>query len=87
MRSGGAAASSLQLVDQGAEQRVGVDGLAGDVADLSLDLRRLGERAQLQADDGAVDPGARLGKGVIGHGQTTKPSREGFEFGGCGGRI
>ena len=26
-------------------------------------------------------------EGVIGHGQTTKPSREGFEFGGCEGRI
>ena len=58
----------LQLVDQPAQQRFGIARLADDVTHLPLDLRRLGERAQLQADDGALDPGARLGEGGIGHG-------------------
>ena len=73
MRSGGAAASSFSSSTRSLSSESASIGLAGDVADLSLDLRRLGERAQLQADDGALDPGARLGEGAIAHRRGRRP--------------
>ena len=61
----------VQLVAEGVEQFRGLAGGAHHVADLAFDLHRLGEWAEVQADHGAVNPGAGFGNdggGVEGHG-------------------
>ena len=64
MRSGLLSGQAFQLGDQVGQQRGGVLGQAHHVAHQALDLGRLGKRAQVQADHGAVDPGTGLGDGL-----------------------
>jgi len=56
----------LQLVHQGLEQLLGRGGRRHDIAHLLLDIDRLGKRAQIEADDGPLQPLAGGGDdGVI----------------------
>ena len=59
----GRVGQALRLVDEHREKALVVAGVGRHVADAALDLRRLRERAQVEADDGALDPGAGLGDG------------------------
>jgi len=50
----------FEFVREVGEQVVGGSGAAHRIAHQSLDMRRFGERAKLQADDGLFEPASRL---------------------------
>src|SRR3546814_6068553 len=61
----GRVAQVQQLFAEGFEQRLRRGGVAEHVAHLAPGDHGLGERTQVQADDGALDPAAGVGDGVV----------------------